>query len=258
MGGDPAPLSAEVNQAEQARFLQLETSLNQLKQSDDDADVRRLEDLQVQLQTMAESGGPTANDARRDAASIPEVIQAIHQKQALAANKKAEEEYQQALQRYLRASDMSALQASRSEFQSIASGDGPRAGEAKRFMATEIEPKMAAFRASAEKAAVRAVVQRYVDAFQQRDADAVRKIWPSMSKAEYDGSKQSFSDASAIHMSLSNETIDVAPDRATATVTTEIAQDYTPKGGKLARKNVDHTVFHLVKQNGNWVIMDRK
>jgi hypothetical protein len=276
MGGDPAPLSAEINQAEQARFAQLEASLNQFKQSDDVDAVQRLQDLQPQLQALADGRGPTANEARRDAASIPEVI---HQKQLLTENRAAEVAYQQALQRYQRANDTTALTASRGEFQSIARGGGPRAGDAQKFIVAEIDPKIAELSASAagvkpanpavgppvvksdevEKAAVHVVVQQYADAFQQRDADAVRKIWPYMSKAEYDGSKQSFGYASAIRMNLSNEKVDVAPDGTTATVTVDIAQDFTPKGGKVPLKQVDHTVFHLVKQNnGTWVIKDRK
>jgi hypothetical protein len=224
--------------------------------------VQRLQDLQPQLQALADGRGPTANEARRDAASIPEVI---HQKQLLAANRAAEASYQQAIQSYSRANDVKTLEASRGEFQSIASGGGPHVGEAQRNIA-DIDRKLALLRAPPEppvkpvvdeKAAIHAVVQQYANAFQQRDADALRRIWPSMTKAEYDGSKQSFGLASAIRMTVLKESIEAAPDGATATVTADIAQDYTPKVGKVAPM-ADHIVFHLVKQNGIWVIKDRK
>jgi len=49
-----------------------------------------------------------------------------------------------------------------------------------------------------------------------------------------------------------------SPDHATATVTIDVAQEYTPKGSKKAMKQADHEVFHLVKQNGTWLIKDRQ
>jgi len=81
----------------------------------------------------------------------------------------------------------------------------------------------------------------------------------SMSSAEYDGFRKSFSMAAAIRMSWSNVKIDVAPDQSTATVTIDVTQDFTPKGSKTPMREADHAVFHLIKQqNGTWVIKDRK
>jgi len=262
-GGDPSSLTAEINQAEQTRFVQLENSLNQLKQRGDDGAVQLLRNLQTQFQTLAESGGPTANDARRDAASIPGAISDLQAR--LAAATSAEEAFQKALKQYQgvkETNDRGALEASRNEFQSIARSGGAHTGDAQRLLG-EINSKIIALGTALAVApddtpAIRAVVQQYAIAFEQRDADALRKIWPSMSKAEYDGSRGAFSAASAIRMRLSIEKVVEAPDHATATVTTDIAQDYTPKGNKAAMRKADHAVFYLVKQNGTWVIKDRQ
>jgi hypothetical protein len=65
--------------------------------------------------------------------------------------------------------------------------------------------------------------------------------------------------AGAIRMNWSNIKTEESPDHATATVTTDVAQEYTPKGSKTPMKGTDHTVFHLMKQkDGTWVIKDRQ
>jgi len=80
-----------------------------------------------------------------------------------------------------------------------------------------------------------------------------------MSNAEYDGFRKSFSMADAIRLNWSNIKIDVGVDHTTATVTTDGSQEFTPKGDKKALKRPDHTVFHMIKDNGGtWVIKDRQ
>ncbi len=262
-GGDPTSLIAEINQSEQNRFSQLENLLNQLKQRRDEGALQQLKNLQAQFQTLAESGGPTANDARRDADNVGVAIGDLNATLASAAS--ADKAYQDALGRYQRATDLSALQASRGEFQSIARGGGAHATEAQQVLAA-INPRITALTQPPvpppvvdERPAIRAAVQAYSAAFEKRDADALRKIWPSMSNVEYERYRNSFSMADAIRLNWSNIKIDVAVDRATATVTTDGTQEYTPKGNKKAFKVPDHTVFHLIKENGGtWVIKDRQ
>ena len=127
-GGDAASLSAEINEAEQARFSHLEASLNQQKQRTDESAVQSLKDLQAPLQSLVDGGGPTANDARRVAAGIPDAILGV---QARLTFEREEAAYQQAVQGYkASANDMAALDASRSNFQSIVNGGGHRAADA--------------------------------------------------------------------------------------------------------------------------------
>jgi len=254
-GSDPTSLLAEINQSEQNNFAQLEISLSTLKQRSDEGALKPLEVLKTQFQTLAESDGPTAKDARRDIDNVNGAIKdlrAILITGEIAASAAAA--YEGALGRYRRATDQSALEASRDEFQLIARGDSARAGDAQGLLA-EINAKITAL----IQRAIQAAVEKYSAAFEKRDADALRNIWPYMSSVEYEGFRKSFSMAAAIHMSWSNVKIEVAPDQAMATVTIDVTQDFTPKGSKTPMRQTDHAVFHLIKQqNGTWVIKDRK
>jgi eukaryotic-like serine/threonine-protein kinase len=262
-GGDTTLLNAEINQSEQRLLAQLESALSQLKQRRDEGALQSLKNLQAQFQSLSESGGPIANDARRDADSVAGIMKEVTASVTAAAT--AETAYQAALGRYQRAADLNALEASRGEFQSIARGGGPHAGDAQRIVG-EINPKIAALAQPTppinppadEKPSIRAAVLQYSAAFEKRDAEALRKIWPYMSNADYERYKNSFSMADAIRMNWSNINIVDAPDHTTATVTIDVAQEYTPKGSKKAMKQADHEVFHLVKQNGTWLIKDRQ
>ena len=264
-GGDPASISQEINEAEQARFSQLDASLSQLRQRTDEGAVQSLRDLQSQFQALADGGGPTTNDARRDAASIPDAILGVH---ARVTNEREEAAYQQAVQRYRNnANDKVALDASRSDFQSILKSGGRHAADAQKLV-DEINARVAALSAANQPAnplkpilpadeipAVLAAVQRYVDAFDRRDVDALRRVWPTMTPTDYGKFKISFSGASAIQLQVVNEKVELGADGATAIVNTDITRSYTPKGEKPLVSR-DHTVFHLVKGNGAWVIKD--
>ena len=262
MGGDPASISQEINEAEQAHFSQLDTSLNQLKQSSDEGAVQSLRDLQPQLQALADAAGPTANDARRDASGIPDAILGV---QARVLYAREETAYQLAMQKYrANANDKAGLDASRSDFQSIAKSGGHRAADAQKKV-DEIGVEFAKLNQPPgpakvipppdETPGVLAAVQRYADAFDRRDVDALRQAWPTMTPKDYDTFKKSFSVASGIQLQLSNEKVELGADVATATVIVDITRSYTPKGDKPLVSR-DHTVFHLVKNKGAWVIKD--
>jgi hypothetical protein len=262
-GGDTGSLAQEINDAEQARFSQLDASFNQLKARSDESSVQSLKDLQAQFQALADGGGPTANDARRDAAGIPDAIGGV---QAHMASLKEDAAYMQAVQAY-RASpnEASALETFRSNFQSIVKGGGRHAAEAQKI-ADEISARVIALNAVAsamatppvvrdETPAVFAAVKQYSDAYEQRNADALRLVWPAMTAQVYGRLKTSFGAASSIHLQLANEKVDLGADGASAVVNADITQQYTPKGDKTQTRT-DHTVFHLVKTNGKWVIRD--
>jgi hypothetical protein len=257
-GGDLASISQEINDAEQVRFSQLDASLNQLKQRNEEGAVQSLRDLQPQLQALADGGGPTANDARRDAAGIPDAILGVQVRVTFAREETA---YQQAIQRYrANTTDKSALDASRSDFQSIAKGGGHRAADAQKIV-DEINAEVAVLNQprinppADEAPAVIAAVQRYADAFDQRDVDALRRVWPTMTPADYGKFKISFAGFSGIQLQVSNEKVELGSDGATAIVNADITRSYTPKGEKPLVSR-DHSVFHLVKSKGAWVIKD--
>jgi hypothetical protein len=163
------------------------------------------------------------------------------------------------------ANDPSALETARANFQSIVKGGGHRAADAQKI-ADEINAKFAALSAAAsatasaaivrdEIQAVLAAVQRYADAFDHRDADALRQVWPLMTTQMYGKFKDSFAVASGIHLQLANQKVDLGTDRATAVVNADITQQYTPKGEKMQTRT-DHAVFRLAKISGNWVIQN--
>jgi hypothetical protein len=272
-GGDAAPL-AEIDQAEQRRLVQLESQFNQFKQHDDDAAVQQLKALQPKLQALASEGGPQSAEALNYANNIPAAIGDV---QARAQKRIADAGFQQIVQRYQLASnanDKNGLAAARTEFQSVIQSGGPHAEEAQGYL-SDVNSKLAALNqpvvvpelkptVKPEKptvapvdndAAVRAVIQKYVQAVDQRNADAVRQVWPSIGPL-YAKLKRSFEGASSIREQMDIESVDVNADGTQAVVKGQMSQDFTPKGDKTKRfKNA--TVFHLAKLNsGTWVITD--
>jgi len=85
------------------------------------------------------------------------------------------------------------LRRPRDEFQLIARGDSARAGDARSGLLAEINAKITAL----IQRAIQAAVEKYSAAFEKRDADALRNIWPYMSSVEYEGFRKSFSMAAA-------------------------------------------------------------
>jgi serine/threonine protein kinase len=265
-GGDAGALPTEIDQAEQSHLTQLESQFNQLKQSDDDAAAQQLNNLQRGFQALADSAGPRSEEAKGYVNNLPEAIREVHER---AANKRAETAYGQIVARYQQASttnDKAGLEAARTGFQSIAKAGGPHASEAQRF-ADEIGTRLAALNqpppavapvppppvsGAVDNDAVLALVKRYAQAFEQRNADALHQIWPSMGNL-YTRYKTSFEKASSIRMQVQTESVKIGPDGNTATVTAEVTQEYTPQGEK-PKSVKGRTTFQFAKSNGSWVI----
>ncbi len=262
-GGDAGALPTEIDQAEQSRLTQLESQFNQLKQSDDDAAAQQLGNLQRGFQALADSGGPRSEEAKGFVNSLPAAIREVHER---AASKRAETAYGQIVARYQQASstnDKIGLEAARTSFQSIAKAGGAHASEAQRFV-DEIGTKLAALNqpppavppppvsGALDNDAVLALVKRYAQAFEQRNADALQQIWPTMGKL-YAGYKTSFESASSIRMQVQTESVKISADGTTATVTAQVTQEYTPQGQK-PRSVKGRTIFQFAKSNGSWVI----
>jgi serine/threonine-protein kinase len=265
-GGDAGALSTEIDQAEQSRLTQLEGQFNQLRQSDDDAAAQQLSNLQRGFQAVADSAGPRSEEAKNFVNNLPAAIREVHDR---AAAKRAEVSYQQIVSKYQQASsanDKSGLDAARTAFQSIAKAGGPHASDAQRF-ADEIGAKLTALNqppppvtaiqpppvsGPVDSDAVLALVKQYSQAFEQRNPDALRQIWPNMGK-RYDGLKNSFESASSIKMQVQTESVKISADGLSATVTAQITQEYTPQGQK-PKSVKGRTIFQFAKTNGSWVI----
>jgi len=271
-GGNPSQLAAEIDEAEQASLAQLEGQFSQLKQRDDDAALQQLKALLPKFQALASDGGPQSSEALNYANNLPAVLTEV---QARIQRKRADSEFQQVVQSYQQAAgaaDKNGLAAARANFQGIVQRGGPHADEAEKYLA-EINSKLAALNqppvstpkppvkpetpavvvADAE-AAIRVAIQRYAQALNQRDADALREIWPTLG-SRYARYRSTFEVASSIRMRVDIDKIDLASDGATAVVVGQVTQDYTPKGSKT-RSSRDAAVFHLSRVNGSWIITD--
>jgi len=198
-----------------------------------------------------------------------------------------EASYQQVVHKYqqVAADDKNGLQGSLADFQSVAQAGGPRAAQANQYI-NEINTKLTSLRANeatakasvalnkpvappppvtkpdlpstkaVDEAAVHDVIKRYAEAFQQRDADALRQIWPSIGK-RYGKYKSSFdvTKGGSFRYQVQIESTEISPDSAAATVRAAVSQDYTPKGGKT-QSIADKLKIDLSKSSGVWLITD--
>lgn len=264
-GGDAAPLLSEIDKAEQARLAQLEGQFNQLRQSDDDAAAQQLSSLQRGFQALADSGGPRADEAKSYIGNLPGAIREVQER---AVNKRAETAYQQLVQRAqqaLNAGDKGALEGSRSAFQNVAQGGGAHAGDAQRYL-DQINAKLTAMQppppppkpetpsGPSDSDAVMALIKRYSQAYDERNANALLQIWPNMGK-RYASLKNDFAAASAIRMEVKTESVTFSSDGNICTVTAQFSSDYTPQGQKT-RSAKGRTIFQFAKVNGTWVITE--
>jgi uncharacterized protein YbaR (Trm112 family) len=272
-GGDASELNGEIEKSEGDRLRQLESQFNQYKQGDDDSSVQQLKALQPKFQLLVSSGGPKSAEAQSYANSIPSSISDV---QARAQSKQLELAFQAAYQKcrqVLVGNDKSGLASARESMQAFTQ-NGPHTEEAQKCVG-DITAKLNAFNqppaavlppppakretqstTAADETAVRSVVLTFFRAWEERNPDELRQVWPTIPQKTYDGYKRSFADASAITMQIVNQTVNVSPDGATATVSAESQQQYTSKAGKTAKKSEASWKFQLVKKNGVWVITD--
>ena len=273
-GGNAAELVANIDQVEQLQLKRMEDQFDQLKQRDDDSAIQQLTVLQSKFQALAGDGGPQSSEALSYAKSIPAAIIDIRTR---ADKKSTDTAFQQMVQKYQQAAatnDKNGLTAARGDFQSVIQNGGPYAGEAQRYR-TEIDNKLAALNQPAvspppppakienpppvkvdDDGNVRAVIQRYAQAFNQRDADALLQVWPTMG-TRYAPIKSAFEKASSIQVQIDIDSIEFSSDSAKAVVKGQMSQDYTLKGYKV-RRSKDATVFYLAKSKGTWLITDVK
>jgi ketosteroid isomerase-like protein len=175
--------------------------------------------------------------------------------------------YQRALQQYQQATDKRSLEAARDTLQSIAQAGGSHAADARKYV-DDINKKIAALNPppppppvkpptrEQDEGAIRTLVNRYEQAFDSRDADALLKIWPNMGNKKYKDYKNTFAAVSAFHMQVDLGAIDISGTGETATASAILSQTVTVKGGgnEQGKAHRDPAVFELTKSNGNWII----
>jgi serine/threonine protein kinase len=166
------------------------------------------------------------------------------------------------------------LKALQQKFQALSSDSGPQSTEALSFAnsipgaianvqsrmqsKTFVKPPLltpGTPSASAAKAAVRAVIQRYVQAFERKDADTLTKIWPTIG-TNYASYKSAFDAASSIRMQLNIRSLEVSTDGATAIVEARVSQDYTSKDAPRTKSSKHTATFELDKVDDAWIITD--
>jgi hypothetical protein len=274
-GGNPEDLVAQIDQAEQGQLKQLENQFDQLKSRDDDAAIQQLKALQPRFQALADSG-PQSGDALNYANNIPAAIADVR---ARSEKKVADAAFQQVVQRYRQAAagnDKNGLAAARGDFQSIAQSGGPHADSAQQYVAeitkkldalnappptppppaAKESPKEAPVATVSDEAAIRGVIQKFFQSFEQRNPDAIREVWPNIPQKRYDAYKNAFGNVSAITIQIGNETVKIGPDGASATVSVQSQEEETPKTEKRPRRFTPSWTFQLSKSNGNWLIND--
>ena len=189
------------------------------------------------------------------------------------------------MQRYQQAAssnDKNGLASARNEFQSVIQSGGSHADEAQKYR-TDIDNKIAELSqpamppaapatppsskngipssvgANNNEGELKAVIQRYADAFEKKDADALRQVWPGMG-SKYSRYKQIFELASSIREEVGIESVAVSPDGTTAVVKSTVFQSYTPKADKAKPQQFSREfVFNLRKTNrSTWVNDDEQ
>jgi uncharacterized protein YbaR (Trm112 family) len=275
-GGDTSQLNAEIDKSESDHLAQLENEFTQLKEQDNDAAIQQLKVLQTKFRALSSDGGPKSAEAQT---YFDNTATAISDVQTRAQNKRLEAAFQSAVQKYqqaLSANDKNALNLASGALQPFTQG-GPHAAEAQKYL-SEINSKLAALNkpvtppvvepppVSTTKrevpaispvegdAGVRAVVLRYQQAFEQRDADALRQIWPSMGE-RYKKFKEGFGAARSIQMQVEIVEVKMGADGVSAIVHAVQTQNYTPKSGSKTMSSKDQIVFYMAKSNGNWFIV---
>jgi hypothetical protein len=170
--------------------------------------------------------------------------------------------------------DKNGLAAARGDLQSIVQSGGPHAADAQKNL-SELNDKLAALNQPAappppaakptvkteappvvadSEATVRSLIQRYAQAFNQRDADALRQVWPNMGPL-YARYKTLFQEVDSISMRVDIQKIQFGPDGTTAIVNAQESQESKMKGYKTGRKQTART-FQLALSNGYWLITD--
>jgi len=106
--------------------------------------------------------------------------------------------------------------------------------------------------------AIKRVLLDYEEAYNQRDAGALWKIWPNPLAKTKNSIELAFQNARSIEMQLHPSQPQIAADGLRATVKCRLSQSYTPKNGNPQPLRNDEIVISLKKNNGLWTIIEIK
>jgi hypothetical protein len=112
------------------------------------------------------------------------------------------------------------------------------------------------FDAQAEQAAIAAVLHKYEDAYNRRDAKALWLIWPKAPPERKLSLESVFGNANSIRVHLDLSPADFSSDHLTATVNTTLHEKYIPKLGVAPPELQDPTTFTLKKSGDAWTIAE--
>lgn len=275
-GRNPAALIAEIDDRERSRMAELEKNYNELSAREGYEVVTQLNALWPKFQEIASAGGPMSGEALDYVNKLPETVVALQsrlkQKDADALFNRTLQEYREAI----RLSDTRSLTASRINLNSIVRGAGPHAQEAQTYLddvtkklalvkqpaavpgvppSSSSSPTSAASSSNDRNRAVRAAMQLYVAAFEQRNVDALKQIWPDIG-SQYESFKLWFAGAKSIHMQLQIQSTQFDSDGTTATVKAFLTREYISTDDPKPLHTREPESFQLSKLNGSWVITD--
>ena len=98
-------------------------------------------------------------------------------------------------------------------------------------------------------AAIRDVLRQYADALAHLDADAVKKVQPSI---DVENLRKAFKEMRALNVTIGDVRV-LAADEAMARVSCKVNQTLTPKAGSKQTTAVTR-VMRLRRQVGSWII----
>lgn len=124
-----------------------------------------------------------------------------------------------------------------------------RAAEAAQRPAAQA-PAPPVISAAAEEAAIRAVIDRYRDAYNGLDVDAVVRVWPTAPAADL---RRAFANFSSQTVAFSGANVALGGGNATATVTAREQMTMQPRSGS-AQKRQGAITFQLQKSGAGWLI----
>jgi hypothetical protein len=97
--------------------------------------------------------------------------------------------------------------------------------------------------------ALRDAIQQYATALESLDADAVKKVQPSI---DVEGLKRAFREMRSLEVDIDNIRL-LSSDASSARVSCRVAQTLTPKAGSRQTTTLTR-VLRLQRQDSGWVI----
>ena len=104
----------------------------------------------------------------------------------------------------------------------------------------------------AERDAIAGVIDAYVDSYNRKDAQSLWKLWPNSPDKTKRTIEESFQNARAIKVRLTDRRIQSSG--TSATVTAQYSQEYTPRNGSVQKSPESPITIDLTKQGSSWII----